>query len=123
MAISRITTQGIKDGTITNSDVSATAAIAATKLGGSTFPFYKANGVADNITLVTNNIISVTTDALTSGLGSITAVGHANITPTGVYGTGEITSILIWGNVVPGQTTTWSDAGSSQTPNWKDIAA
>ena len=55
MAISRITTQGIADGTITNADVSTTAGIAATKLGGSTFPFYKANGVADNITLVTNN--------------------------------------------------------------------
>ena len=55
MAISRITTQGIADGTITNADVSTTAAIAGTKLGGSTFPFYKANGVADNITLVTNN--------------------------------------------------------------------
>ena len=55
MAISRITTQGIADGTITNADVSTTAAIAGTKLGGSTFPFYKANGVADNITLTTNN--------------------------------------------------------------------
>ena len=55
MAISRITTYSITDGTITNADVSATAAIAATKLGGSTFPFYKANGVADNITLITNN--------------------------------------------------------------------
>ena len=55
MAISRITTYSITDGTITNADVSATAAIAGTKLGGSTFPFYKANGVADNITLTTNN--------------------------------------------------------------------
>jgi len=55
MAISRITTYSITDGTITNADVSATAAIAGTKLGGSTFPFYKANGVADNITLITNN--------------------------------------------------------------------
>ena len=55
MAISRITTYSITDGTITNADVSATAGIASTKLGGSTFPFYKANGVADNITLVTNN--------------------------------------------------------------------
>ena len=55
MAISRITTQGIADGTITNVDVSTTAAVARTKLGGSTFPFYKANGVADNITLTTNN--------------------------------------------------------------------
>ena len=55
MAISRITTYSITDGTITNADVSTTAAIAGTKLGGSTFPFYKANGVADNITLVTNN--------------------------------------------------------------------
>ena len=55
MAISRITTYSITDGTITNADVSATAAIAGTKLGGSTFPFYKANGVADNITLINNN--------------------------------------------------------------------
>ena len=55
MAISRITTYSITDGTITNDDVSTTAAIAATKLGGSTFPFYKANGVADSITLTTNN--------------------------------------------------------------------
>ena len=55
MAISRITTYSIADGTITNADVSTTAGIAGTKLGGSTFPFYKANGVADNITLVTNN--------------------------------------------------------------------
>ena len=55
MAISRITTYSITDGTITNADVSTTAGIAATKLGGSTFPFYKANGVADNITLTTNN--------------------------------------------------------------------
>ena len=55
MAISRITTYSITDGTITNADVSTTAAIAGTKLGGSTFPFYKANGVVDNITLVTNN--------------------------------------------------------------------
>ena len=50
MAISRITTYSITDGTITNADVSATAGIASTKLGGSTFPFYKANGVADTIT-------------------------------------------------------------------------
>ena len=49
MAIDRITTNGIKDGTITNSDISATAAIVGTKLGGSTFPFYKANGSASNI--------------------------------------------------------------------------
>jgi|TARA_B110000444_G_scaffold115747_1_gene109043 hypothetical protein len=55
MAISRITTQGIADGTITNADVNTSAGIAATKLGGSSFPFYKANGASDNITLVTNN--------------------------------------------------------------------
>ena len=55
MAISRITTYSITDGTITNADVSATAAIAGTKLTGTAVPFYKANGVADNITLVTNN--------------------------------------------------------------------
>jgi len=55
MAISRITTQGIADGTITNADVSATAGIVGTKLGGTTFPFYKTNGSASHITLVTNN--------------------------------------------------------------------
>ena len=49
MAISRITTQGIADGTITNADVSATAAIAGTKLTGTAVPFYKADGTQDNI--------------------------------------------------------------------------
>ena len=76
-----------------------------------------------SLTLVTNNIIAVTTDALTSGLGSITAVGHANITLTGLYGTGEITSVLVWGNVVPGQTTSYSEVNPSQEPDWVDIAA
>jgi|TARA_B100001079_G_C16223949_1_gene431587 hypothetical protein len=55
MAISRITSQSIADGTITNSDISATAAIVGTKLGGTTFPFYKSNGNASNITLANNS--------------------------------------------------------------------
>jgi hypothetical protein len=51
MAIDRLTTQGIADGTIVNADISASAAITGTKITNITFPFYKANGVADNITI------------------------------------------------------------------------
>ena len=51
MAIDRITTNGIKDGTITNSDISATAAIVSTKIGATNFPFYKADGNYDSITI------------------------------------------------------------------------
>ncbi len=53
MAIDRITTNGIKDGTITNTDVSTTAGIAGSKISAINFPFYKADGNYDAIT-VTN---------------------------------------------------------------------
>ena len=53
MAIDRITTNGIKDGTITNTDVSTTAGIAGSKISAINFPFYKADGNYDAIS-VTN---------------------------------------------------------------------
>ena len=75
-----------------------------------------------SLTLVTNNVISVTTDALTSGLGSITAVGHANAYPTGVYGTGEVSTPTVWSQIDPGVTTDWTAITDSQTPDWKEVA-
>ena len=74
------------------------------------------------LTLVTNNIIAVTTDALTSALGSVTATGEANTSVTGVYGTGEISQILVWGIIVPGQDPSWGGIDDSQSPGWQEVA-
>jgi len=67
------------------------------------------------------NVIAVTTDALTSGLGSLTVVGHSNVALTGVYGTGAITSVLVWGVIVPGQDPEWAVISDSQSPSWGDV--
>jgi len=76
-----------------------------------------------SVGLITVNVIAVTQSAMTSALGSITAVGHANIALTGLYGTGEITNLLIWGLVDDSQTPNYSEVSSTQTPGWEDVAA
>ena len=80
------------------------------------------------------NIIGITSDALTSGLGTLTATGHSNIAVTGVYGTGHVNQLLVWGiidddqdpnwtGVSDSQDPSWTGVSDSQDPNWKDIAA
>ena len=57
-------------------------------------------------------------DAATGAVGSLTTTSHANIYPTGVVGTGQITSVLVWGKVVPGQDPEWDGVNDSQSPSW-----
>ena len=59
---------------------------------------------------------------MTSGLGSLTATIHVNITLTGVYGTGEVSTPTVWSQIDPDITTDWSVVSDSQTPNWKEVA-
>ena len=44
MALTQISTQGIKDGTITNADINASAAIAGSKIDGSSFASITSSG-------------------------------------------------------------------------------
>ena len=83
--------------------------------------------------LGTNNVISVTQSASTGQIGDLTPQASAGVSVTGVEGTGQISQLLVWGNIVPGQdaewaaiddsqTPGWSEINDSQTPNWKEVA-
>jgi hypothetical protein len=74
-----------------------------------------------SVGIVGNNIISVTQSAMTSALGSLTVTTHVSIALTGVYGTGAISQILVWGDVVPGQDPEWGVIDDSQSPSWGAI--
>ena len=71
---------------------------------------------------------------MTSGLGSLTVTTHVIITITGIYGTGHVNQLLVWGiiddeqdpnwtGVSDSQDPSWSAVSDSQDPNWTDIAA
>ena len=60
--------------------------------------------------------------------------GNSSLSLTGVVGTGEVESLIVWGeiipgqtasysNVVPGQTASYSEISPGQTASWEEIAA
>ena len=55
---------------------------------------------------------------MTSSLGDITATTHVTIAVTGLAGTGHISQLLVWSEVIPGQDAEWAVIDDSQTPNW-----
>ena len=76
-----------------------------------------------SVGIIGNNIIGITSDALTSGLGSLTVTIHVDIALTGVYGTGGTGFLLVWDEIVPNQNPSYSVISPSQSPDWKDVAA
>ena len=71
---------------------------------------------------VTNNVLSISGVAGTAAVGSLTTTAHANIYPTGVEGTGNITSVIVWGLIIPGQTANYSTISTGQTTDWEEVA-
>jgi hypothetical protein len=55
----------------------------------------------------------------TSALGTLGAIGYANIYPSTVAGTGAVGAVTIWRSVNDGQTPTWVQIDDSQTPGWE----
>ena len=73
-------------------------------------------------------------DAATGVINSVSTTSDGNVAVTGILGTGEITNLLVWSDIKPGQSTTYgevdpnqsttySDVSTSQSPNWENIAA
>ena len=66
---------------------------------------------------------------MTASVNSATAVtiGNANVSVTGVSATGLITAVeefpIVWGQIIPSQTSRFSAISPSQTPSWTDVAA
>ena len=67
--------------------------------------------------------VSVTGVAGTSAVGSVTLIQKHNISVTGVAGTSAVGSVLVWGQIIPSQSSGFSAITPSQSPNWEEIAA
>ena len=67
--------------------------------------------------------VSVTGVAGTSAVGSVTIIQKHNISVTGVAGTSAVGSVLVWGQIIPSQSSGFSAITPSQSPNWEEIAA
>ena len=61
-------------------------------------------------------------DAATSALGTETVQASANAYPTTVTGTGAVSGLNVWGEIIPNQTPNYSTISTTQTPNWSEVA-
>ena len=74
-------------------------------------------------TVGVKGVVSVTGVAGTSAIGTVTATGTHNISVTGVAGTSAVGSVLVWGQIIPSQSSNFSAITPSQSPSWEEIAA
>ena len=58
---------------------------------------------------------------LTGGVGNAVTGGDSNYTVTGVAATAELSSVIVWGNLIPDQTPSWSATTPSQSPSWSEV--
>ena len=132
----------------TNVGVSATGGIgSSTVVGAANVSVTGVSGTSavGSVTTVGAANISVTGVSGTSALGNIfstnvgmsatasvnsttvTSRGKANVYVTGVSATGVVALLIdfpvVWGQIIPSQTSNFSAISPSQTPSWTDIAA
>ena len=59
---------------------------------------------------------------MTSAIGTTTIVGAANVEVTGVSATGQIGELRsAWSNIIPSQTSNFTNITVAQTPDWVEI--
>lgn len=129
-ADSTIVSADIKDGEIVNADVSASAAIAHTKLAaiepgyllvGNATSQAVAVAVSGDVTLATNGVATVANDAIeTAMIGVIHQADAADETTNSLYTPGFIGQVLI-GFVGPGTNSVWISKGTT-TNDWVLVA-
>ena len=80
--------------------------------------------VLGTISLVTDNNLSVTLNAATSGLGSVTVDAEANVTLDALTElTASVGKVLVWSKIDEDQTSNFDNITETQSPGWKDVAA
>ena len=82
--------------------------------------------LADNSIAGFGNIpadVAVTGVAGTGAVGTVSVIQKHNISVTGVAGTSAVGSVLVWGQIIPIQSSNFSAITPSQSPNWEEIAA
>ena len=134
----------------TNTGVAGTGSVGSSTITGDANVTVSVAGVAGtsaigSTTVVATSNVSVTGVAGTSALGNIfstnvgvsatasvnsataVTVGEANVEVTGVSATGLVTAItdfpVVWGQIIPSQTSNFSAISPSQDPSWTDVAA
>ena len=91
-------------------------------------------GYVGDALAVVNNTIFVVGLGSTTSVGVATAVVNATVNLAGFYATGYVGQVLVWGQIIPGQTpvwteidpnfaSSWSEITPSQTPVWTEISA
>ena len=79
-------------------------------------------GSVGSVTVVGLANVEVTGVSGTSAVGSVTVVGLANVEVTGVSATSAIGVLgTIWGNIIPSQTSNFTNITVAQTPDWVEI--
>ena len=77
-----------------------------------------------SVTVLLRQNVNVTGVQGTTALGETTETANANVYAIGVQATGQVGTVLVWSQIVPGGDPNWVDiAPISQTPTWTDIAA
>ena len=75
-------------------------------------------------TTISNNNLSVTLNAATSGLGSVTVDAEANVTLDALTElTASVGKVLVWSKIDEDQTSNFDNITETQSPSWKDVAA
>ena len=95
--------------------VTAAANVTATGSAGTT--------ALGSVSLITNNTIVVNGNKANGYTGNAVTGGDANYTVTGLSATAELGTVIVWGNLIPDQTPSWSAVSPSQSPDSTDIAA
>jgi len=111
--------------------VYATGLEATSELGSTTVitdAIISATGVAGTSALGTTIVrtityVNVTGVAANSAVGDVTLELSATAFPTGVEATGQLNTVLVWGEIIPNQNANWTEIVPNQTSNWTDIAA
>tara|TARA_B100000575_G_scaffold289942_1_gene292670 strand:- start:1728 stop:2090 length:363 start_codon:yes stop_codon:yes gene_type:complete len=72
--------------------------------------------------VITFGAANVTGQALTLALDDgFSVTGTASISLTGFSATLSLADVLVWGRVVPGVTTTFSNVNTSNSPTWTTV--
>jgi len=75
-----------------------------------------------SITIDASGAANATGQALTLALDDgFSVTGTASISLTGFSATLSLADVLIWGRVVPGVTTTFSNVNTSNSPTWTTV--
>lgn len=65
--------------------------------------------------------VPVTGVAATTALGTVTTSGDCNVFPVSVVAVGNVTRVLVWGQIDDSQTPNWQAVNDTQASGWTPV--